>query len=88
MKLKNQSEILVTGGCSYALGINAKLVTNGLCGHPNKRPINPDCLDGLPISERDWTHCVFCRDMEHCYFAGDCEYRLLEQEEITNEYSI
>ena len=80
MKRKNQSEILVTGHNSHALDINTKLATNGLCGHQNKRPINPNCLDGLPISERDWAHCIFCRDMKYCYFAGNCEYRLKEEE--------
>jgi hypothetical protein len=80
MKRENQSKILVTGSRCHALGANTKLATNGLCGHPNKRPINPNCLDGLPISERDWTHCIFCRDMKYCYFAGDCEHRIPEQE--------
>ena len=83
MKRENQSEILCSGHRNVALGINTKLATNGLCGHPNKRPVNPTRLDGLPISEQDWTHCVFCRDMKHCFFAGDCKYRI--KGELTNE---
>lgn len=75
---EKQSEIKVTGSNCYALGIDAKIVPKGLCGHPNKRSVNPEKLDGLPISERDWCHCVFCRDMKYCYFAGACEYIIKE----------
>lgn len=79
MKRENQSEIMCSGTYSVALGINTKIATNGLCGHPNKRPINPNMLDGLPIPEFGWTHCIFCsEDMKHCYFAGECEHRLPE----------
>lgn len=63
-----------TGNLSAALGVDAKVVPNGKCNHPNKREVRRERLDGLPISERDWTHCVFCRGGE-CVFAGECEHR-------------
>jgi hypothetical protein len=74
-----QKEILCSGARNVALGVDAKLVPAGLCGHPNKRPINPARLDGLPISERDWTHCIFYRDLKYCYFAGNCKHRIKEK---------
>ena len=78
MSREKQSEIKVTGSNCYALEIDAKIVPRGLCGHPNKRSVNPEKLDGLPISERDWTHCVFCvfGEKEYCTFAGECEHRI------------
>lgn len=71
---KELENSLVTGNRSVALGIDAQVKPCGKCNHPNKREVRRELLDGLPISEGDWTHCLFCWSGE-CVFAGECEHR-------------
>lgn len=74
----NTKTYTATGSRCYAAGINSKITPSGFCTHPEKREVDRRFLDGLPISERHWTHCVFYRlddDGQHkCFFGGDCEY--------------
>lgn len=68
-------DIIVTGSRCVALGVDSVVVPAGLCNHPAKRLVNQDHIDGLPISEQDWTHCIFCDKLNNCYYAGECEYK-------------
>ena len=64
-----------TGNRSSAVGADVKVVPNGKCNHPNKREVTQEyLLDGLPIPEWAWTHCMFCYGDE-CVYAGECEHR-------------
>lgn len=66
-----QKEILVTGGCNYALGVDAKIIPSGICTNSDIIPLEDKMNDSLnPINR-----CVFCKDGVHCYFAGECENR-------------
>ena len=68
------AELYTTGAHNVALGVDAKVKLCGSCNHPNKREVNRDCLNGLTISKRDWTHCVFYR-FGGCVYAGECEHK-------------
>ena len=71
---KSEPSHIATGARNYALGIDTIVIPIGKCMHLNRRTINKDRLDGLPISEQDWTHCIFYSESGECYFAGDCSY--------------
>lgn len=77
---KNQSskdERQACGARCEAIPSDAKIVPSGRCGHPDKRPVPEEIiLDGLPIPEHLWTHCVFCKGYGDCYFAGICNHKL------------
>ena len=66
----------VTGNRSVGLGIDAKIIPSGKCNHPEKRFVREEYLDGLPIPEHAWTHCIFCSKNSDCFFGGDCEHRI------------
>lgn len=86
----NTKTYTATGSCCYAAGINSKITPSGFCTHPEKREVDRRFLDGLPISERHWTHCVFYRidsdDGKYkCFFGGDCEYCKKHEDENKTE---
>ena len=76
---------ICTGHNNYAIGIDAIKIPIGKCMHINRRTINKERLDGLPISERDWTHCIFYSEFGECFFAGNCPYCKYYTEDELNE---
>ena len=79
-----KGQFFATGHRCVALGVNSKIVASGTCGHPSKREIKLNRLDGLPISEQNWTHCIFCKGNKYCYFGGQCGHRIPIQKESEN----
>lgn len=59
----------LTGGHSFAFGINTKIVSRGQCAHPDKLP--KEVVNENPLLK----HCIFCRGEEKCYFDGECEWK-------------
>ena len=70
----SKSERMATGSRSAALGINSKVTISGICRHPNRRHIDSSQLDGLPITESGWTHCIFYGNYDACYYGGNCDH--------------
>lgn len=69
-------KLTVTGNRCVAAGIDTKIVPSGKCNHPEKRFVKEEYLDGLPIPEHAWTHCIFCNKDSDCFFTGECNHRI------------
>ena len=65
---------VASGSRCIAAGVNSKITISGICRHPNRQHVDPNQLDGLPITERGWTHCIYYGKNEECYFGGHCEH--------------